>query len=60
MFAVSDRKRGVERTPARLEGNSRPVDAIEDLTLATALKVFDHGNIAAAMQSLPERWRTVL
>jgi hypothetical protein len=45
---------------AGLEGNSRPVGAVDDLTLATVLKVFEHERIVAAMQALPERWRTVL
>ena len=45
---------------AGLEGNSRPVGAVEDPALATVLKVFEHERIVAAMQALPERWRTVL
>lgn len=35
-------------------------DAVEDPALETVLSVFEHENIAAAMRSLPERWRTVL
>lgn len=35
-------------------------EAVEDPALETILSVFEHGNIAAAMRSLPERWRTVL
>lgn len=35
-------------------------EAIEDPALETILSVFEHENIAAAMRSLPDRWRTVL
>ncbi|WP_309106071.1 sigma-70 family RNA polymerase sigma factor [Arthrobacter sp.] len=35
-------------------------EAVEDPALETILSVFEHENIAAAMRSLPERWRTVL
>lgn len=34
--------------------------AVEDPALETALSVFEHEDIAAAMRSLPKRWRTVL
>ncbi|MET3934466.1 hypothetical protein [Arthrobacter sp. OAP107] len=33
---------------------------MKDPTLAAVLKVFGHEDIAAAVESLPERWRTVL
>jgi RNA polymerase sigma factor (sigma-70 family) len=32
----------------------------EDLSLERVLSVFEHEDIAAAMRTLPERWRTVL
>lgn len=35
-------------------------DAVEDPALETILSVFEHEKVAAAMRSLPERWRTVL
>ena len=46
----------MERTQAGPEEDPGPVGAV-DPTLATALKVFDLEDIAAAMQSLPERRR---
>ncbi|WP_461164026.1 RNA polymerase sigma factor [Arthrobacter sp. R4-81] len=35
-------------------------EAVDDPSLETILSVFEHDRIAAAMRSLPERWRTVL
>jgi RNA polymerase sigma factor (sigma-70 family) len=34
--------------------------AVEDPALETVLNVFEHEHVAAAMRTLPERWRTVL
>ncbi|WP_247041142.1 RNA polymerase sigma factor [Arthrobacter rhizosphaerae] len=34
--------------------------AVEDPALETVLHVFEHEHVAAAMRTLPERWRTVL
>lgn len=34
--------------------------AVEDPALETVLSVFEHEHVAAAMRTLPERWRTVL
>lgn len=50
-------KRGREQPAPDEDLDPGPVD---DQGLETVLSVFEHEHVAAAMRSLPERWRTVL
>lgn len=51
------KKQGRER-PAALE--DLELEPMEDPGLENALSIFEHEDVAAAMRSLPPRWRTVL
>ncbi|MDP9903242.1 RNA polymerase sigma factor [Arthrobacter bambusae] len=53
------KKRGREQ-PAPDEELEVESGAVEDPGLETALSLFEHEKVAAAMRSLPKRWRTVL
>lgn len=51
------KKQGRERPVAREDLEPEP---LEDPDLENVLSIFEHEDVAAAMRSLPARWRTVL
>lgn len=64
---LSTSVRSVANTVWKKQARERPTEfdefhqvAADDPGLETALRVFEHQEIAAAMRTLPGRWRTVL
>lgn len=53
-------KRQAKERTSPFEDLEPLVVAVEDPGLETVLSVFEHEHVAAAMRSLPERWRKVL